>query len=336
MKKIFLIFSIFLVVFPSCETDFDVHAEWQEITVVYGLLDQSQDRQYIKINKAFLGENDALQMAQTADNINFLPENMEVKLYKLEGQDSAVVTLDTTTSLVKDDGLFAFGLSDNIIYTFDQQEDAFSLETGKAYILTIENKESGNFVHTNTELITLPQFNGESFLNLSTEAPFGFYNPNLADSAKFRSKTIKWACVGFNNAEIFQLDIRFNYKENNIEKFLIWRQPLVGYNSSMSTILRGEKFFNYLTNNLEDNNTVIRELPEKPIDVIMTIGTADLATYITLNTPFDGIVQDRPGFTNINNGLGLFSSRYIHELQGFDLADDTRDFLKDELNRNFQ
>ena len=37
------------MLFSACETDFDVNAEWEEITVVFGLLDQSQEKQYIRI-----------------------------------------------------------------------------------------------------------------------------------------------------------------------------------------------------------------------------------------------------------------------------------------------
>ena len=36
----------------------------------------------------------------------------------------------------------------------------------------------------------------------------------------------------------------------------------------------------------------------------------DLYTYMAVNEPFEGIVQERPVFTNINNGIGLFSCRY--------------------------
>jgi len=51
-KIILLLFSVF---FLSCETDFDVNAEWQDVTVVFGLLDPNNEDQLIKINKAFLG-----------------------------------------------------------------------------------------------------------------------------------------------------------------------------------------------------------------------------------------------------------------------------------------
>ena len=35
----------------------------------------------------------------------------------------------------------------------------------------------------------------------------------------------------------------------------------------------------------------------------MTIGTSDLATYIAMNEPYEGLVQERPSFSNIDNGL---------------------------------
>ena len=167
MKKIFLIFSIFLLVFPSCETDFDVHATWEEITIVYGLLDQSQERQYIKINKAYLGAGDALQMATIADSVNFLPENMEVKLHKIQSNDtlSSITLYDTI--IEKDDGLFA--TDNNIIYTTLEQDSEF-FQSG-TYALTIKNTVSGNFVSGNTGLIS-----GFLSFNINSDYIIKFYN----------------------------------------------------------------------------------------------------------------------------------------------------------------
>ena len=45
MKKKYLILSVFAIVFTVCETDFDVNAEWEETTVVFGLLDAAKDIQ---------------------------------------------------------------------------------------------------------------------------------------------------------------------------------------------------------------------------------------------------------------------------------------------------
>ena len=82
MKKIYLFLSIFAIVFTACEADFDVNAEWEETTVVYGLLDAGKYLQKIKISKAFLGKMDAMQMAQYADSINFDSGELDVKIVR--------------------------------------------------------------------------------------------------------------------------------------------------------------------------------------------------------------------------------------------------------------
>jgi len=70
----------------------------------------------------------------------------------------------------------------------------------------------------------------------------------------------------------------------------------------------------------------------------MTVGSEDLETYINVNKPITGIVQERPQFTNINNGIGLFSSRFKKIRFDYDLTSSTLDYLKsvDGLDRNFQ
>ena len=51
-----LIFISIGLIGVSCSTDFDLNAPYQPIPIVYGLLDQSSDTQFVKINKSFLGE----------------------------------------------------------------------------------------------------------------------------------------------------------------------------------------------------------------------------------------------------------------------------------------
>jgi hypothetical protein len=98
----------------------------------------------------------------------------------------------------------------------------------------------------------------------------------------------------------------------------------------------GEKFFNFLKNELVKDPLIERKFLS--IDLIMTVGSEDLKTYRIINEEITGIVQQRPQFTNINNGLGLFSSRFTKTREGFDIADRTIDYLVsiDGLDRNFQ
>jgi len=69
----------------------------------------------------------------------------------------------------------------------------------------------------------------------------------------------------------------------------------------------------------------------------MTIGTDDLQTYINVNKPFSGIVQERPVFSNIENGVGLFSSRFTYDdIKGIELTNSTINYMVNDLNLGFE
>ena len=62
---------LLLPVLFSCNKELKVNANWKDVTVVYGLLDQTADTTFIKVTKAFLGEGNALQFAQVPDSSNY-------------------------------------------------------------------------------------------------------------------------------------------------------------------------------------------------------------------------------------------------------------------------
>jgi len=46
------------------------------------------------------------------------------------------------------------------------------------------------------------------------------------------------------------------------------------------------------------------------IHFILSIASVDLHTFLQVNEPADGIVQEKKQYTNIVNGFGIFASRY--------------------------
>jgi len=70
LKNVFLLLFLLLIL-SACNDDFPINSEWKDITIVYGLLNASDTVQYIKINKAFLGEGDVYAMAREADSIQY-------------------------------------------------------------------------------------------------------------------------------------------------------------------------------------------------------------------------------------------------------------------------
>jgi len=341
MKKKYVYFILFSLIFSACESDFDVNDQWEEVTVVYGLLDQSRDQQYIKINKAFLGKADALQMASNADSSNYNPDDLSVKLYQSDAVSGiydtsfSYLTVDNQvyklgeslefhdTIIEKDEGLFA--TDNNIIYTAPTNQTFFN--KNKTFVLVIINKKTGNIVKAITQLIGgLTIANSYIFDN-----PFVFYIPGNADP--FRSVTALWP--ESQNGTIYQVELDFNYSEDSQFKSVTMKLPLISYDGrDMTASIKGKDFFSFLSNNIAENPDVVRTINNLTLKVV--VGTEELATYINVNKPISGIVQERPQYSNIDNGIGLFSSRYIGEYEGIPLSDGTRGFIRDSLNLNFQ
>ena len=329
MKKIYLILSVLAIVFTACETDFDVNSEWEETTVVFGLLDKAKEIQFVKINKAFLGEADALQMAQYSDSVNYVPfdwsnstGDLQVRLYKINFNDTIAERILKDTLLLKDDGVFA--ADSNIIYYFNTPEGDNFLSKDRTYSLAIKNVKTGNSVSASTDIIK--GFNFSAGIPSSNKIMF------YSDALGYRFPRFEWSSINYPEAELFQFNLRFHYKENEIEKELSWTQTALGRNDNI-LILSGEDFFSFLKNNLVKGDFV-REFSS--IDIEMTLGSQDLKTYMAVNEPITGIVQERPQFTNINNGIGLFSSRYSYEYKGLDLHSGSEEYIIDELDLNFQ
>lgn len=326
MKKIYLLVSVFTIIFTSCDTDFDVNAEWEEVTVVYGLLDAGDEMktQQIKISKAFLGKMDALQMAQFADSINFDQGELAVKVIRVKNNGIRdTITLDEVPTL-RNVGVFNDSI---IVYTFENNN---FLNSNFEYELLIKNNITGNEVSSTTNIIS-----GFNF-DMGAGFPFGFIEtwiPGNPSATKFSSTVVTWGNSTDNGVQ-YQIELIFNYNENDIAKNLIYTSSVLEETNIFE--FEGEKFFNFLKNELVKDPLIERKFLS--IDLIMTVGSEDLKTYRIINEEITGIVQERPQFTNINNGIGLFSSRFTKTRKGFSIANRTIDYLTsiDGLDRNFQ
>ena len=269
------------------------------------MLDQSQEKQYVRINKAFLGDENAYVMASVADSLNFNPENIEVKLERISPTGNILATkILSDTVLIKEEGIFAS--DNNIIYTFDT--DDFLIQN-KDYVLSVTNLTNGNVVSANTNLIH--EFQLMDFFN-NPSYKMGFYS----HTGDFSSTTVEWSHS--KNAAIYQMSMIVNYTEYGVEDTVVKSIqkdfPLIDYNggSEIEQRISGEGFFDFIANNIEPSTTINRRIND--VDLLFAAGGGDLHTYMNLNEPPTGIVQERPIFTNITNGYGLFSCR-LNKLQ---------------------
>jgi hypothetical protein len=196
------------------------------------------------------------------------------------------------------------------------------LNANSEYELLIKNNITGNYVSSTTDIIG-------SFDFSPTPSKFVFYNSTYGLDAY---QDLDWIPSITPKAVAYQIGVRFHYKEDNVIKDLFWNQIQVDkYESSLT--LYGRDFISFLEGKLSKDNSTREFLS---IDIIMTLGSQDLKTYMDVNSPITGIVQERPQFTNINNGIGLFSSRYTKEYVNLPLSSKSLDYLINNSGLNFQ
>lgn len=317
MKKILSIVElILLVVFVySCKTDVDLNADYKEITVVYGLLDPSDTVQYVKINKAFLGEGDALLMAANPDSINYGPNEISVSLREYTEAGTLIRTfplIRTENEIIKEPGIF--GNATNVLYKTTEP-----ILQDKEYELVVINK-SGEEVTARTEMVYQ-----SSITKPNSVQKISFAN----NSGSYFDYTFKFTTG--KNVKRAEMYFTFNYTEvsttDTIEKseeFYVGQivtSSLKG-GEALELDYNGENFYKELKNRIPVNNNVQRWIGN--VDIKLVTVSNELNAYIEVNSPSTSIVQSKPEYSNINNGTGIFASRRREYKIGADLSLDSK------------
>ncbi|HLN53792.1 MAG TPA: hypothetical protein VK212_08795 [Lentimicrobium sp.] len=298
------------LIFTSCETDIDVSAEWKDITVVYGILDQNDSVHYLRINKAFLGDGNSLVYAKESDSTSYF-NDLEVTLTEKGPEGQRVLNFDTIHGVGDTSGLFYH--DPQILYesSFTMPEDIN--DNDYEYDLLIRNKLTGKEIRSSTAIvnsgvITTPR-SGQRFIDF------------LLDN----NLNVVWQTG--KNARRYDVIIRFWYQEvmnftDTTDRYFDW---FIG--SAKTDRLDGgeEKSVQYRPTALYDvakiqiprndgkESEVTSRLTNK-VEFTLVAGGDAMNTYIEVNSPSTGIVQDAPDYSNIQNGYGLLSSRYIQKV----------------------
>ncbi|MBN8703066.1 MAG: hypothetical protein J0M08_08375 [Bacteroidetes bacterium] len=296
--KKYLVGLLLTTIFVSCKNDIDVLADWKQNTVVYGLLDQSETTHYIKVGKVYLGEGSAIDMAQIQDSL-YYKNNVSVVVERWKG--STLVTsyqLNRDSSIAKNPGDFLN--PKQILYTFTAP-----LFDDSQYRLSIKDAATGHTVTGQTSLIK----SSLSIARPTTNQVMDFANYN-------RTFDIQWNAAA--GARIYQVFAVFHYKEygltDTVVKSITWpvsevRVPTLNGGDPFTLNIDKKAFYKYIAGAVSNGSNVFGREPLY-LDVLFTAAADDLATFIEVGKPSTGIVQERPEYTNLTGGYGIFSARY--------------------------
>lgn len=323
MKNLFLSVSILacLAFFNACSTDVELYADYKDITVIYGLLDSSQDTNYIRINRAFSGSNDnpinANEVALIADSCNY-PGKLKAYIVEYQsgfgGQyDSTgdTLLLDTITIHDKEEGVF-YSPNQKVYYG---KTNAFfgNNSPTKKYLYKL-------FVHKGDEIISSETglVGGDNFRFVTTQLSFKSAESNRSNQIKF---------VGAENAVFYDIHFVFNYRESIDNGPMVEKQVKYSFGarnvdelgkegSTVYYVNYGENvLFNLLAEAIggdtvidANHPNVVRYFDQKPITLYLAAGGDELYNYIQVNSQ-SSYSQTVPDYTNITGGFGVFSSR---------------------------
>ena len=289
------------IILSQCKNDFEVNDNWKDISVVYGLLNSTDSIHYIRLSKAFLGDEDAYVMAQVSDSLIY--PNATVKIEERINGNLINTYNCVKVDTIREDGVFA---KNNIVY-----KTQATLSTDPTAIFKLVIIANGKEITAETALI-------QNF------TVFPISNP-VSMSATTNKLFISWNTPKM--GRIFEPTVRFFYYDiistnsntstDTIKKYI--DIPLGSKTSTnkeggetMSCELVGNSFLNEVANTLTYNPQLIKRVVAKgSIEVRISVGSDDMYTYIQVTQPSSGIVSERPAFSNISNGLGLFSSRFL-------------------------
>lgn len=323
--------ALFLAIatFFGCETEIDVIAPKKDMTIIYGLLEANQTRHYLRINRSFVGESAASVLAAEAGANEYTDEELiQAEVRELGVDDNVRKSWPIRSTYVygKEEGTF---FSDsNKVYYFDGV-----LDYNYQYELFLKIKPEGEDEKEVTAVTNvLSTSNGADVMVTKPvlTKPCGSIGVDrdngevdwVTNNQIRGSWSLKWSAA--ENASSYTSYGRFYYRDIYPDGTVIRDSVLIpiGVEEVTASSNLGEVEFKIAPT--EFFQTLSREVPDYDLDTdeyeriasdtiefFIEVSNEELATYVEINKPATDVVQERPEYTNVNNGIGIFASKYV-------------------------
>ncbi len=314
MKWILGLLSVTLF-FSSCSNDLVVTDQWKDIPVVWGLLSKSDTAHYIRVEKAFLDPSTSAEViARIPDSLYY--EDAVVTLKRIaSGQVYTLTRVNgDLEGYPRDSGDFAEVPN----YLYKIRANLLNLVVGDKYEFTLQRNDHTPPVTAKTIILPKPVLR----------------NPVPGSKVSFKPKTqtlFNWNEIA--DAGIYDLHINLHYSERSPETGNIYVPKTIDWVIARNLTDReikvdGTEFFNTFKANLAQDIETTRLFDS--LDVVVWVAGSELGEFVKITQANTGITstQDIPGYTNLSEGIGIFSSRNVSRYTGMPVSDPTLDSLK--------
>ena len=302
----------------SCSNELDLTGEYKDTPIVYGILDRSELVHYIRIQKAFLVNGNVLQIAKIADSLIYDPSDLQVAIFPTtKNGESLGIPIPFTyqPNAITDTGLFA---PDGVmVYT------SMAELNSSYYKLVITNTKLGKQITSKTIMTNKVEWMKPSFgaVHLVGIDPY----------------EMQWS-LDTATVTIYQPEIKFYWTEVDLVSGATLLDSMAWDFIPLYPSYE-EKKSNVMLRTLDATSfymSVKKKVPMKPhvkriigkLTFTLYTAPADFERYIEANKPVVGLIQDKPHFTNIDGGFGLFSSRNKSVKTNMPLTSSSKDSLE--------
>jgi hypothetical protein len=330
----------------SCKNDLDVLAPGEESVSVYGIINPNEPVQNIRINKVYLTDGDGLTAGQNGETINYGPGELKVTLQRFtNGSTTPTVTsIGTGTIGAKKEIVLTETVVTTAGGNFNTQQRIWQttdkLYNSGEYKLTIKNINTGKEFTSQTIMVDSVKATGNlpPFIYTAFAPPGhypvhcgignGGYTPPTASIQTQQlayidyhvlTGTPKISFKSVVNAKNYKVILRFHYIDSLTDNVTGYRRFVdMNFPTQTSSTLAGGEPLEVFFSTPDFYSNIASQIPKQTvgaiklrrahfIEYIIYASNEDMNTFLQVNQPSNSIAQDKPNYTNINGGVGVFA-----------------------------
>ena len=279
----------------ACEVEFSPNADWKDVPVVYGVVDQDDDTTWVRVERCFLGEGNITSYGAISDSINYAKGSIAVSMAAYR-QGEMVDTFDFEyTERNRAEGQFAYE-AQPVYYALTGGRLA-KVDECKLYVRRVAD---GKLI-ASAQTYLVKQTNDELVTEPNTRVKF----------ATGRTTTIKWN--GLENGRRYQPRVVLYYEEDGVvksEDFLCGDVKVTGTSNSYSCSYERVSLLTELRERLAGDTGRKRLIDT--VDLFLTTCNEDLHAYMmTTDATLQGLGNEQ-SYSNVEGGVGVFGARRTH------------------------
>ncbi len=305
--------TFLLLTFFSCTEKVDIHTVGPPVNVVYGLLNPGEEVQYVRIGRSYNGSSNSFLTNPHRDSITWKEKfSVYIEEWKDNQKIEDVFYFQQDTEIVKDSGFFpSEGLA-----VYKSYSTPKPLHTYAIYVhFEEDNKISSAWT-------TIP-----GSVTVHDPKPIPGRKINLQSGSNF---TIRW--VPAEKAGVYQTFFKVIYEERTSTDFEFKNisfnsQIFIEYASSqlIEKVISGNRFFEECINQVDSTLEATREVVNVSFE--MYIGGEEFGLFLFSQSNGNYLSSGFSEYTNITNGIGIFSSINLYEVSNLQLSNTTLDEL---------